>query len=59
MNILSNCPIYCSVDMPEKKRSREEFEAFLKVMLEQKYPKVKYQNPDAWRIRALKGTKKR
>ena len=45
--------------MPEKKRSREDFEAFLKVMLEQKYPKVKYQNPDAWRIRALKGSKKR
>ena len=59
MSILSNCPIYCSVDMPEKKRSREEFEAYLKVMLEQKYPKVKYQSPDAWRIRAFKGNKKR
>ena len=38
--------------MPEKTRSREEFEAYLKAMLEQDYPKVKYQSPDAWRIRA-------
>ena len=40
--------------MPEKKRSKEEFEAYLKAMLNQKYPKVKYTNPDAWRLRALK-----
>ena len=59
MSILSNCPIYCSVDMPEKKRSRKEFEAFLNVMLKQKYPKVKYQSPDAWRIRAHKNNNKR
>jgi len=38
--------------MPDKKRSREEFEAFLKAMLEQDYPKVKYSNPDAWHLRA-------
>ena len=59
MSILSNCPICCSDDMPEKKRSREEFEAYLKAQLNQAYPKVKYQSPDAWRIRALKGSKKR
>jgi len=45
--------------MPEKKRSSKEFEEFLKAQLEQDYPKVKYQSPDAWRIRALKGSKKR
>ena len=39
--------------MPEKKRSREEFEAYLKAMLDQDYPKVKYQSPDAWRRRAF------
>jgi hypothetical protein len=38
--------------MLKKKRSREEFEAYLKAMLEQDYPKVKYSNPDAWRVRA-------
>ena len=38
--------------MKEKKRSQEEFESYLKVMLEQDYPKVKYQSPDAWRRRA-------
>lgn len=32
-----------------KKRSNEEFEAFLKDMLDFDYPKIKYQNPDAWR----------
>lgn len=36
--------------MPEKKRSREEFEAYLKAILNQKYPEVKYNNPDAWRL---------
>ena len=40
--------------MSEKKRSREEFEAYLKAMLEQDYPKVRYSNPDAWRLRASK-----
>jgi hypothetical protein len=40
--------------MPDKKRSREEFEAFLKAMLDQDYPKVKYSNPDAWRLRTSK-----
>jgi hypothetical protein len=34
--------------MPEKKRSREEFEAYLKAILNQKYPEVKYNNPDVW-----------
>jgi predicted RNase H-like nuclease (RuvC/YqgF family) len=32
-----------------KKRSKEEFEVFLKDMLNFDYPKIKYQNPDAWR----------
>jgi len=45
--------------MSEKKRSREEFEAYLKVMLDQDYPKVKYQSPDAWRLRAFKNNKGR
>jgi hypothetical protein len=45
--------------MPEKKRSRKEFEAYLKAMLEQEYPKVKYQSPDAWRQRAFKKSKVR
>jgi hypothetical protein len=40
--------------MPEKKRSREEFEAYLRAVLNQDYPKVKYQSPYAWRLRASK-----
>ena len=40
--------------MPRKKRSKEEFEAYLKAMLNQDYPKVKYQSPDAWYRRANK-----
>ena len=40
--------------MPKKKRSREEFEAYLKATLDQDYPKVKYTNPDAWYRRALR-----
>jgi hypothetical protein len=43
--------------MPEKKRSREEFEQYLKAMLNQDYPKVKYQTPDTWRLRAFRKTK--
>jgi len=46
-----------SVDMPEKKRSREEFEAYLKAMLDQDYPKVKYQSPDAWHQRVFRKNK--
>jgi len=39
--------------MPEKRRSREEFEAYIKAMLNQDYhPKVKYQSPDAGLRRA-------
>lgn len=45
--------------MPEKKRSREDFEAYLKVMLDQDYPKVKYSSPDAWRRRIAKNTGKK
>jgi len=55
--ILSDSLMYCRVDMPEKKRSREDFEAYLKAMLEQEYPKVKYQRPDSWQRRALKESK--
>ena len=40
-----------SIVMSEKKRSREDFEAYLKAVLDQDYPKVKYQSPDAWRLR--------
>lgn len=40
--------------MPQKRRSREEFEAFLKAMLDQDYPKVKFQTPDAWQARVKK-----
>jgi len=36
--------------MSEKKRSKEEFEIFLKSLFDKDSPKVKYQNPDAWRI---------
>jgi hypothetical protein len=45
--------------MPEKKRSREDFEAYLRAMLNQDYPKVKYQSPDVWRLRAFKKSKTR
>jgi hypothetical protein len=38
--------------MSEKKRSRKEFEEYLKTVLDQDYPKVKYNSPDAWRKRA-------
>jgi hypothetical protein len=31
-----------------KKRSRKEFESYLKAMLKQDYPKVKYQTPERW-----------
>ena len=40
--------------MPEKRRTREEFEAYLKAILNQDYPKIKYQSPDAWQARANK-----
>jgi hypothetical protein len=33
---------------PHEERSREEFKTYLKAMLEQDYPKTKYNNPDAW-----------
>jgi hypothetical protein len=36
--------------MSEKRRSKEEFEAFLKSLFEKDSPKVKYQNPERWRI---------
>ena len=39
---------------PPEKRSREDFETYLKAMLEQDYPKVQYSNPDSWRQKARK-----
>ena len=36
--------------MPKKRRSKEEFEAFLKVLFDNDRLQVKYQNPDAWRL---------
>jgi hypothetical protein len=36
--------------MLEKRRSKQEFEEFLKTLFERDSPKVKYQNPDVWRI---------
>ena len=36
--------------MSEKRRSKEEFETFLKTLFDKDSPKVKYQNPDGWRI---------
>ena len=41
-----------------EQRSREDFETYLKAMLEQDYPKVKYSNPDAWRLKARKNETK-
>ena len=32
------------------KRTKEDFELYLKAMLEQDYPKVKYEHPDAWHV---------
>jgi len=46
------------VAMPEKKRSREEFEAYLRAMLKQDYPKIKFNSPDAWRQRITNHTRK-
>lgn len=40
--------------MPQKRRSQEEFEVYLKAMLNQNYPKIKYQHPDAWQAKARK-----
>ena len=39
------------VAKPVKRRSREEFEAYLKAMLDQDYPLVKYQSPNTWQAR--------
>jgi hypothetical protein len=42
------------VMMPKKRRSKEEFEAFLKVLFDNDSLQVKYQHPDAWRLYNLK-----
>lgn len=54
MSYLINCGL-----MSEKRRSNKEFEAYLKEILDQDYPKVKYQSPDAWRKRAYSKSKNR
>jgi chromosome segregation ATPase len=46
---LSKAPKYPVDVISVKKRSKEEFEAFLRDILDFDYPKIKYQNPDAWR----------
>ena len=38
----------------EKRRSKEEFQAYLHELFDNDAPKVKYQNPDAWRVYPLK-----
>jgi hypothetical protein len=38
------------VMMPKKRSSKEEFEAFLKVLFDNDSLQVKYQHPDAWRL---------
>ncbi len=38
----------------EKRRSKEEFQAYLHELFDNDGPKVKYQNPDAWRVYPLK-----
>ncbi|MEJ2241637.1 MAG: hypothetical protein P8Y18_05805 [Candidatus Bathyarchaeota archaeon] len=45
--------------MSEKRRSKKDFEAYLKAVLNQKYPTVKYSNPDAWRQCAYKKSRER
>lgn len=45
--------------MPEKKRSKEEFLAYLEALLNQNYPKIKYNNPSAWRNRPSKESETR
>jgi hypothetical protein len=56
-----NCPdSECSREkMPEKRRSKEEFETFLKSLFDRDSPTVKYQNPDVWRIPPQQKWKKR
>ena len=44
--------------MPEKKRSREEFEEYLRKVLDQEYPKTKYNSPDSWHMRAQRNKNK-
>jgi hypothetical protein len=38
----------------QKRESNEEFQAFLKQLFDRDGPKVKYQNPDAWRAYPVK-----
>ena len=40
----------------QERRSKEDFEAFLKSLFDNDPLKVKYQNPDAWNVRARTGS---
>ena len=44
--------------MSKKRRSKEDFDAFLKALFGNDNLQVKYQNPDAWRVHNLKKRKK-
>ena len=46
---LSKALKYTGDAMSVKKRSKEEFEAYLNDALDFDYPIIKYQNPDTWR----------
>lgn len=46
------------VIISKKKRSKEDFELFLKSFFDNDTLPFKYQNPDAWRIYKLKKKKK-
>ena len=38
----------------EKKRSKEDFQTFIHALFDVDGPKVKYQNPDVWRVYPFK-----
>ena len=38
----------------QKRRSKEVFQTFLHALFDNDGPKVKYQNPDAWRVYPFK-----
>ena len=41
----------------EKRRSKEEFQAYLHELFDNKSPKIKYQNPDTWNVYPVKKKK--
>ncbi|MBA7680737.1 hypothetical protein ES703_89058 [subsurface metagenome] len=42
------------VIISQKRRSKEVFQTFLHTLFDNDGPKVKYQNPDAWRVYPFK-----